>query len=952
MPQRWHERHRLEPFGPRSTHPHAAGRVRHRRRPYRRLLGWIVTLVIGLFVAASGAVAWVTKDLPEPGALTDREVKESTKIYDRTGTTLLYEIGEVHRTRVRLADIAPVMRNATIATEDREFYLHRGISFRGIVRSLARARPGRRLQGGSTITQQLAKNVLLTPERTFARKLKEQLLAVAIEQRYTKDQILELYLNEISYGANAYGIEAAARAYFSTTAKDLTPAQAALLAALPKAPTFYSPYGSHTDELFARQRRILDTLGETQMLSKADVEVAQRVRFQFTTRREPIIAPHFVFYVRELLEREYGEALIEQGGLKVITTLDLAMQRVAEDAVTQQAPKNLPFGARNAAFVAINPKTGEVLAMVGSVDYFDTTNDGNVNVAIRPRSPGSSFKPIVYAEAFRKGFTPDTVLADVPIDFAAAGKPYTPKDFDLKYRGPVTIRQALAMSLNIPAVQALYLADVHDAVALARRMGFTTLTDPDRYGLSLVLGGGEVRLLDEVSAYGVFATEGTKYPHWAVGKVEASDGRVLFDRATQPVVGEEVLEPLVARTVTSILSDNGARAPIFGANSPLQMGERPVAAKTGTAQEFRDGWTVGYTPSLVAGVWVGNNDNTPMKREPGVYTAAPIWNTFMRRVLQGTPIEQFTAPEKVETGKGPLDGTLPEMAVRYEPSSGLAFPSSCDITIGVPRRLVEFHSILQYVRRDDPRGTPPEDPIRDPQYAPWEAGVAAWREKDNTEHPDDAVQYVDRLPEPACDRSALEGRPVITFRSPRDAIIRTSPVRIAVEIDAPTPVTTVEFFAGDERLEQRSHTPWETLYRFRKDARGEVVIRVRATTEAGRVSEVRRTLRVNADTTLPRVEFITPRRNETLPPSTFPYTVIVKASDPSGIHEVDVLYSIAGSTRQLRIGRTTTALAGRPDRFAVTWETPPAPGTYTMRARARDATGNVAQTDPLGIVVP
>lgn len=905
-----------------------------------------------MFVVASGAVAWVTKDLPEPGALTNREVKESTKIYDRTGATLLYEIGEVHRTRVRLADVSLVMRNATIATEDREFYAHRGISLRGILRSLARARPGRRLQGGSTITQQLAKNVLLTPERTFARKLKEQLLAVAIEQRYTKDQILELYLNEISYGANAYGIEAAARTYFSTSAKDLTPAQAALLAALPKAPTYYSPYGSHTDELYARQRRILDVLGELQMLNNPEVEAAKQVRFQFTTRREPIIAPHFVFYVRELIEREYGETLVEQGGLKVTTTLDLNMQRAAEDAVAQQAPKNLPFGARNAAFVAINPKTGEVLAMVGSVDYFDTTNDGNVNVAIRPRSPGSSFKPIVYAEAFRKGFTPDTVLADVPIDFAAAGKPYTPKNFDLKYRGPVTIRHALAMSLNIPSVQALYLAGVHDAVALARRMGFTTLTDPDRYGLSLVLGGGEVRLLDEVSAYGVFATEGTRYPHWAVEKVEASDGRVLFDRTTQPVVGETVLEPQIARLVTSILSDNAARAPVFGANSPLQLGERPVAAKTGTAQEFRDGWTVGYTPSLVAGVWVGNNDNTPMKREPGVYTAAPIWNAFMRRVLQGTPIERFTPPEKIETGKGPLDGKLPEMTVRYEPESGLAFPTSCGFEVGVPRRMIEFHSILQYVRRDDPRGEPPGDLSSEPQYTPWEAGVTTWREKDNAERPDDATHYVDRLPDSQCDPSLLEGRPNIEFRSPQDVRVRKSPVKIAVDIRSPTTVIRVEFFAGDQKLATRSEAPWETLYRFGSDVHGEIVLRVRVTTETGRVTEVRKTLQVNPDTTLPRVEILTPRRNETLSPSAFPYKVLVKASDPSGIAEVDVLYSIPGDARQLRIGRTATPLSGRPDRFLVTWETPPAPGAYTLRARARDTTGNVAQTDPLAIVVP
>lgn len=951
MPQRWHERARGT-FSPWDGPRHPTGRSARRRALRQKLLRGALATVVALFLLASGAVAWVTKDLPTPGALIDRAVRESTKIYDRTGTTLLYEIGDVHRTRVRLADVSPHMRNATIATEDREFYAHRGISLRGILRAIVRARPGRRLQGGSTITQQLAKNALLTPERTFIRKAKEQLLALAIEQRYSKDEILELYLNEIPYGANAYGVEAAARTYFGTTAKDLTPAQAALLAALPKAPTYYSPFGSHKEELVARQWHILDALVELDLLARAEAEAAKQSQFRFTTRRESIIAPHFVFYVRELLEREYGETLVEQGGLKVTTTLDMNMQRAAEDAVTQQAPKNLAFGARNAALTAINPKTGEILAMVGSVDYFDTTNDGNVNVAIRPRSPGSSFKPIVYAEAFRKGFTPRTVLADVPIDFAAAGKSYTPNNFDLKHRGPVTMRQGLAMSLNIPSVQALYLAGVNDAVALARRMGFTTLTDPERYGLSLVLGGGEVRLVDEVAAYGVFATEGARFPHWAVAKVEAPGGRPLFDHTTLPAAGERVLEPEIARLVTSILSDNAARAPVFGAASPLQLGERPVAAKTGTAQEFRDGWTVGYTPSIVAGVWVGNNDNTPMKREPGVYTAAPIWNAFMRKVLAGTPIESFSPPAKIETGKDSLDGKLPEKTVRYESETGLAIPTACGIDIGVSRRFVEFHSLLHSIQRENPRGDPPHDPTADPQYRQWEDGIARWRERDNSEHPDDATHYVDRLPDDQCDTSVLEGRPSITFRSPADAVIRASPVKIAVDVDAPAPVTKVEFFAGDQRLSERTSTPWEALYRFGKAVHGEVVLRVRVTTEAGKVNEARKLIRVNPDTTLPKVEILRPRKNETLPPSAFPTTITLKASDPSGIAEVDVLYAIAGDTRQLRAGRTTAAVAGRPDRFTITWENAPAPGTYDLRARARDKTGNVAQTSPLAIVVP
>lgn len=917
----------------------------------RRIIRWGLFAVIGCFLFATVTVIVVARDLPRPGVLTERAMKESTKIYDRTGTTILYEIGEIHRTRVKLADISPHMKNATIATEDREFYRHSGVSFRGILRAMFRARPGQRLQGGSTITQQLARNTLLTSERTVTRKIREQLLAILIEQRYTKDEILEMYLNEIPYGATAYGVEAAARAYFNTSAKDLSSAQAALLAALPKGPTYYSPYGSHKDELFARQQSILGAMADLQYLALEEAETAKKVAFQFTTRREPIIAPHFVFYIRELLEQEYGETLVDQGGLKVTTTLDLNMQRAAEDAITQQAPKNLAFGSRNAALVSMNPKNGDILAMVGSVDYFDTSNDGNVNVAIRQRSPGSSFKPIVYAEAFRKGFTPNTVLADVPIDFAVPGsKSYTPKNFDLKFRGPVTIRQALAMSLNVPAVQALYLANVHETVALAQRMGYTTLTDPDRYGLSLVLGGGDVRLLDQVSGYSVFATEGTKFPQRAVMKVEAADGKTLFDASTEEPKGEQVLEADIARLVTNILTDNAARAPVFGARSALQLGERPVAAKTGTAQEFRDGWTIGYTPSIVAGVWVGNNDNTPMKREPGVYTAAPIWNAFMRKVLQGTSIEQFTPPPTIETGKPVLEGKLPEMAVRYESETGTAIPASCGIEIGVPRRFIEFHSILHYVNREDPRSGSYSG--KDAQYAQWEKGIATWRDKDNAETLDDDKHYVEQLPDEHCDPAAFEGRPKITFRSPTDATAKSSSIKISVDVEAPAAITKVTFYAGDAKLAERTETPWEATYEFGKDLRGDIVLRVRAETEAGKSAEVRRTIRVNPDTTLPRVEILNPKNRQTLPPSSFPYTIQVKSSDPSGIAAVEAFYTPQGDSRKITIGRVTDPLPGRPDRFSIVWEPSPAPGTYELRVRATDRTGNFVDTSPLTIVIP
>ncbi len=934
--------------------PAAAGTRRGKGRwrrflPSRRFSIGTLLLVVAL---GGGGIAWIARGIPNPQDLSARRVVESTKIYDRTGTVLLYEIGEVRRTKVSLQEIAPLMRDATVVTEDRNFYHHRGLNFRGIARALFANIRGKPLQGGSSITQQLVKNAILSPERTLTRKIREAILALWIERRFTKEEILGMYLNEISYGANASGVEAAARTYFGTSAKDLSLAQAALLAALPKAPTYYSPYGSRTDELFARQGRILDALAKEGYATPEQVADAKRVKLTFTKRRDAIAAPHFVFYVREILEQEYGETIVQQGGLTVRTTLDATMQKAAEEAVAQQAPKNLKYNARNAALVALNPRNGDILAMVGSVDYFNTENDGNVNVAIRPRSPGSSFKPIVYAQAFRKGYTPDTILADVPIDFGTEKKSYRPGNFDLKTNGPITIRSALARSLNIPAVQALYLAGLKDTLALARDMGFTTLTDPDRYGLSLVLGGGEVRLLDEVSAYGIFATEGIRYPHRAVLKVEDPTGRTLFDAAANAPAERPVLEPEIARLVTSILSDNTARAPTFGTQSPLQLGERPVAAKTGTAQEFRDGWTVGYTPSLVTGVWAGNNDNTPMKREPGVYTAAPIWNAFMRKVLAGTPTEQFTRPERVATDKPILNGKLPEVSVKYDKESNTAFPVDCPIPIGQPKKLIEFHSLLAYVERDNPQGGDPANPETDPMWEKWEAGVAAWREKWNAEHPDDEKRYVNKLPELSCDVELMEGRPEITFRSPVDTLIRRSPLRVAVEIVAPSRITKVQFFANTAQLHERTEEPWETLYRFPPTQTGRVTLRVRAQTEDGKVGEARRAIMVNPDEDAPKVKLLQPRAGETVTPSRFPYTLKMEAADPRGIMVVDVLYRPEGDERTTRAGRAEKPMRSGEPRYEAPWPEAPAPGRYTVWAVATDVTGNKASTSPITITIP
>ncbi len=689
---------------------------------FKFLLGLaLVAAIVGLFGALVVFVVF-SRNLPDPSNIEDRSVTESTKIYDRTGKIILYDIhGEERRTVIPFSEIPQVVKDATIVAEDRDFYNHPGIDFIAIFRAAWGNLKGQSLQGGSTITQQFIKNSILSAEQTFTRKIKEAILALELERRYSKDEILNFYLNQIPYGSNAYGIEAAAQTYFSKSALDLTLAEAALLASLPKAPSFYSPYGSRAGELLARQKNILEKMYGLGYISASELKKSQAQKIIFSKSRASIKAPHFVFYIKDILDEKYGEDYVAGAGLKIVTTLDADLQQIAEEVVSAGADSNEARGAYNAALTAIDPKTGQVLVMVGSRDYWkdplpegcdpgvNCKFDGNVNVATRSRQPGSSFKPFVYATAFKKGYTDKTILFDIPTEFdtgcnsfsqpiSHGAKCYSPNNFDLKFRGPVTARQALANSLNIPSVEMLYLAGVDDSINTAEDMGITTLKDRSRFGLSLVLGGGEVKLLEMVSAFGVFATEGVKHRPAVILRIEDNKGKVLEEYKDEPV---QVLDPEIARLITDIISDNAARAPVFGSRSSLFFPDRPVAAKTGTTNEFRDGWTLGYTPSLVAGLWAGNNDNTPMKQEPGVYVAAPIWRAFMERAFEklNLPVETFTPPEKKIVAKPILNGEY--------------------IING------QVHSTLYYIDRADPTGPPPSNPANDPMFANWEAAIRA-----------------------------------------------------------------------------------------------------------------------------------------------------------------------------------------------------------------------------------
>ena len=751
----------------------------------------------------------LTYTLPKPERIFERDIVESTKIFDRTGTILLYEIhGEEKRTVLPLSNIPLHLIQATIAAEDSNFYSHYGIDFRGIFRAfLKNISRGAIVQGGSTITQQLIKNSILTGERTWTRKLKELALALVLERTYTKDTILELYLNQIPYGSNAYGIAAAAQIYFGKKADELTIAEAATLASLPKAPTYYSPFGSHKKELFERRNWILGEMHKKGHLSEEARDRALAESPLFSLPKTSIRAPHFVMYVREYLDRVYGATFVERGGLKVITTLDWTLQEEAEKIVREGAARNeKAVGAKNAALVALDPTRGEILSIVGSRDYFDLANDGNVNVALRPRQPGSAFKPFVYSAAFQKGYMPETILFDVPTEFNPRCTPdgmpreplpkneecYHPQNYDEKFRGPVTLRTAIAQSLNVPSVKLLYLAGINESIDVAQRLGITTLTDPDRYGLSLVLGGAEVTLLEMTSAFSAFSQEGISHPITAVLRIENSHGVTLEEKKE---TSQQAIAPPIAELINDLLSDNDARIPMFNPHSSLFFPDRRVAVKTGTTQDFRDAWTVGYTPSIAVGVWAGNNDNSPMKKSGvSVMVAAPLWRSFMDYVLKGTPPEAFRPPQKTTVSKPALKGLYRTgQLLKIDTASGKL------ATEHTPPEFVEekffgaISTILSFIKKEDPLGDPPKDSSLDPQFTNWQEGIIRWL-------------VLNPMPETTPPRDFDDAhtprtQPVAEFTSPGSpAVPRNEFTKITVMIRPSFPLREISFFLDDELI--------------------------------------------------------------------------------------------------------------------------------------------------------
>ena len=606
---------------------------------------------IGFFIFLLFILPVMAINLPSPDKIV-RTQGFSTKILDRNGS-LLYDVyANQNRTPVALTDIPLYLRQATVSIEDKNFYKHQGFDPVGILRGFLRIFTRGRMAGGSTLTQQLVKNVLLTNDRTVVRKVKEFVLAIQIEKKYSKDEILQMYLNEAPYGGTSWGVGAAAETYFGKDVKDLDLVECAILAGMPQSPTAYSPYSSTPTAYIQRTKDVLRRMREDGHITKEQEQSATDALsgFQFKTKGTSLNAPHFVQYVQKILNDTYGEAAVEQGGLTVTTTLDLDLQDKAQQIVADEIAKVEKQHITNGAVVVMNPDTGEILSMVGSKNFFADDYDGQVNVTTSLRQPGSSFKPFTYVTGFKKGYSPATLIMDVPTSFpGGTGQPdYKPVNYDGKFIGPVQVRYALANSRNIPAVKMLAMVGIRDVLETATDLGITTLPPTadtlKRVGLSLTLGGGEVRLIDMTAAYSAFVNKGYRVDPVAILKVTDMNGKVLEDNTPQK--GKQVLTEGQAFLIDSILSDNNARKDTFGLNSYLNVAN--VMVKTGTTNDKRDNWTIGGNANAMVGVWVGNNDNSPMLSvASGVSGASPIWHNVIVQALKGKPTVTFTTPDSV-----------------------------------------------------------------------------------------------------------------------------------------------------------------------------------------------------------------------------------------------------------------------------------------------------------------
>jgi len=896
------------------------------------ILKWIGQIIFFLFSLAVLAVSIIffstSKELPDPHKLTKRNVAQTTKIYDRN-EKLLYDVhGDIQRTWVSIDDMPEYLKNAVIATEDHDFYSHGGFDIKRIIGSTIDNLLNRDLygQGASTITQQVVKNTILTSEKTYTRKIKELILSIELEKIYSKDEILQIYLNEIPFGSTAYGVQAASETYFDKNVQDLTVAEAAVLAAIIQAPSYYSPYGNHTDELSTRHHWVINEMYNLKFIDEEQRDQALSEQIQFKRRQEDIKAPHFVFYVLEELGKIYTQKEIEEGGLKIITTLDLDKQNKAQEIVTKYADINQStYNASNAALVSIDPKTGQIITMVGSRDYWDTDNDGNVNVATSERQPGSSFKPLVYATAFEDKWFPGSTLYDVKTSF---GGTYTPDNYDKSFRGPVTIRYALQNSLNIPAVKILDLVGFEKMIDKAHELGLASLDDPDRYGLSLVLGGGEVKLVELTGAYGTFANGGKRNPTTPILKVTDQNGKVLEEYTEDNRAKNEkvVFKPETAYLISNVLSDNASRTPTFGSNSDLYIANHTVAAKSGTTDENRDGWTVGYTPSIVTGVWAGNNDNSPTSND-GVYIAAPIWNEYMSYLLENTTNEEFYKPDTIAnitvdrySNQKPVNGSdtitdlgapwhqpteYPKSITTYRvcKSNGKLADNSIPVELTEEKVSREIHS------------EKPDDPNYEKPVASWAAGAGL-------------------TSSPPTEKCVIEEvKPSIKITNPTNGGTVDGKLYISTFINATNGIEKVDYYFDGGLIGTETEEPFALTYDLSKAKDGEHFISVNLMdkSQLSASDSVNFKVTNTPDEQGPTVSFISPTNNAVISKDDFPYSIQINANDDkSGINRVDF------KINSVPLGSVSNA---NNSIFSTSWSFPGA-GNYNIKAIAYDNAGN------------
>jgi len=925
----------------------------------------LVRLVIILFLVGIGILIIMffvySRELPTSTELLTKNPLPSTKIYDRTGEILLNDVNaDFRRVKVNLDELPEYVKWSTIVAEDKEFYSHHGINFKGffraVVLNILRGDPTG--QGGSSISQQFVKNALLSPEKSYIRKIKEAILTYQLERRFSKDEILEMYFNEIPYGGTAYGIEAAANKYFDKSAKNLTLAEAAALAALPQAPSYYSPYGPHKDALIWRKDWILDMLVEQGYVTEPKAEAAKQAELEFKNIPSAIIAPHFVFYIRELVAQEYGEEMLEQGGLKIITSLDMNQQRIAEEVISDRIEYNIEnYNARNAALVAMNVETGEITAMVGSANYFDEENDGAVNVAVRPRQPGSSFKPIVYSTAFANGYSPRTILFDTLTNFKAEPKDYEPHNYDEAYYGPVSMKKALAGSLNVPAVKTIYLVGVENVLDLAEDMGYSTFEDRSRFGLSLVLGGGEVLLLDHVAGFATLADEGEYKAPLAILKVEDKDGKTLEENNPSRNKKKRVLDKQVAHQTTNILSDNNERAYVFGTQNYLTLGNRLVAAKTGTTNDYKDAWTMGYTPQLAAGVWTGNTRGEVMSgAAAGANVAAPIWHEFMRRVFEetkenpdqeepGWEIEAFTLPEEKDLPQKPmLNGEIAEATtVKIDKVTGKLATADTPSSQIEEKVFREVHNILHYVNKNNPLGPIPDNPWDlDENYNTWETAVEEWAQENGYEVDVD-------LPDEQDDIHTEANRPTISINSPSNNTTFSNPnINVNISVSAPRGVARIKYFVDSTQIAEVTSAPWNLdNFKLVGFENGSHTLKVIAYDDVdnNRSAQIKIKLDLAEEFTQP-LTFSTPSSGEEIYPENFPYPVEFSLANSEYYDKAD-FYIKSSSASSKWVGWKEVNATN----MVFTWANAPASGNYNFYAILTDRYGNTKQSREIEIEV-